>query len=72
MRIQYEDQREDVANRYLTIVLARLTISPTIANRIRQAKEVDQVSTCSSLVREANGLYQMREQLIVPDFEYYS
>lgn len=40
MGIEYEDKREDVANRHLVIVLVRLTISSTIANCIRLAKVV--------------------------------
>ena len=42
MGMSFEDQREDVADRHLVAVLARLTISPTITERIRQAQANDQ------------------------------
>lgn len=35
MSIRYEDQREDVADRQLVVVLSRLTISSTIKDLIR-------------------------------------
>lgn len=41
--IPYEDQREDVVDWHLVAVLARLTISPTMTNCIRQAQAVDQL-----------------------------
>ena len=37
MGIQYEDQQEDVVDRQLVAVLPRLTISPSILDRIRVA-----------------------------------
>lgn len=37
MGIQYADHREDVVDRHLVAVLARLHIDLTIANHIRQA-----------------------------------
>lgn len=35
MDIQYDDQRDDVADEYLVAMLARLTISPTIVDYFR-------------------------------------
>ena len=55
-------------------VLARLIISPTIAERIRQAQADDQLPdqwfaqhTYAGLVRDVDGLYRMRGRLYVPD-----
>lgn len=44
MDIIYEYKREDVADRHLVVVLARLTISQTIADHIRQTEAVDHPS----------------------------
>lgn len=41
MGIRYEDQREDVAERYLVVVLVRLKFSSMIAKRIRQAQKAN-------------------------------
>ena len=43
MGISFEDKCEDVAARRLVAVLARLTISPAIAERIRHAQVDDQL-----------------------------
>lgn len=42
MGMQYEDKREDIVDQHLVVMLARLTISLTIVNRVRQAQAVDQ------------------------------
>ena len=43
MGMRFEDQRADVANRRLVAVMARLTISTTIIDRVRQAQAEDQL-----------------------------
>lgn len=43
MGIEYENQREDVADRHLVAVLVRLTISLTIANHVVHAQAIDQL-----------------------------
>ena len=45
MGIRYEDQREDVANRWLVAVLMRLTISPSILDQIRVTQPDDEQPT---------------------------
>lgn len=41
--IHYEDQSEYIANWYLMVVVARLAISPTIVDSIRQTQVVNQL-----------------------------
>lgn len=64
MDIQYDDQREDVANEYLVAMLARLTISPTIVDYFRQAQVDDELleqwfdeGTYSGLIKDAYSIY---------------
>lgn len=56
------------------VVMARLTICPSIIDLIKQSQADDEsphqwitLGTCSSLVRDANGLYRMRAHLYVLD-----
>lgn len=43
MGIPYEDEREDVADRHFVAMFVRLTIIPTMRDRIRQAQAIDQL-----------------------------
>ena len=63
-----------MADRRLVAVLARLTISPTILDRIRVAQADDEQlaqwfsqGTYAGLVRGEDGLYRMGGRLYVPD-----
>lgn len=72
--IQYKDQRENVAVQHLVVMLARFTISQTIADCNKQPHVEDQFPeqwfvhvTNLGLMKDANGLYRMRDQLYVSD-----
>ena len=74
MGMRFEDQRADVADRRLVAVMARLTISTTIIDRVRQAQAEDQLpeqwraqGTYADLARDADDLYRVRGRLYVPD-----
>ena len=74
MGLRFEDQREDVADRRLVVVMARLTNSTTITDKVRQAQADDQLAeqwraqgTYADLARDADGLYRLRGCLYVPD-----
>lgn len=67
MGIWYGDQRDNVADRHLEPLLARLTISLTIAEYIRHTQVDDQLpkqcfvqETYSRLVKDVDGQYKMR------------